>query len=245
MLDLAKLLEGPVLSSWGHPDDGDVAAGGFMAMSARTGAEVVSLTATLGEEGSLDWDEWPPDQMGSTRLEEQRTASAILGVKDTRFLGYPDGRLHEVPFEDGVNAILSVMLDVQPRVVLTYGPDGLTGHRDHQVISAWTSAAYLLALRQGLPRGHLLYATATPEWVAHIRPLLEQANAMYGPDFPYVTPRRQLALDLWLEDDIFDLKMAAVVAHHSQMFPLSQTLTDHGGLGALYPWFRHECFRLA
>ncbi|MEN3263770.1 MAG: hypothetical protein V7646_664, partial [Pseudonocardia sp.] len=38
---------------------------------------------------------------------------------------------------DAVGWLCAVIEQVRPDTVLTFGPDGITGHPDHQVVSAW------------------------------------------------------------------------------------------------------------
>jgi len=44
------------------------------------------------------------------------------------WLGYPDGGVADVPFEELVDAIAAVMEQQRPTVVHSFGPDGIFGH---------------------------------------------------------------------------------------------------------------------
>jgi N-acetyl-1-D-myo-inositol-2-amino-2-deoxy-alpha-D-glucopyranoside deacetylase len=96
------------------------------------------------------------DQLGGYRIGELAAACAALGVTDHRYLGGP-GRwrdsgmalaghgvraaLPEVlhprafaapeAFDAEVDALVAVLEEVAPQVVVTYGPDGGYGHPDH------------------------------------------------------------------------------------------------------------------
>jgi N-acetyl-1-D-myo-inositol-2-amino-2-deoxy-alpha-D-glucopyranoside deacetylase len=96
------------------------------------------------------------DQLGGYRVSELAGACAALGLTDHRFLGGA-GRwrdsgmaytghgvrattldvLHEralarpEAFDEQVDALVAVLEEVRPQVVVTYGPDGGYGHPDH------------------------------------------------------------------------------------------------------------------
>jgi LmbE family N-acetylglucosaminyl deacetylase len=57
------------------------------------------------------------------------------------WLGYPDGGVADVPFEELVDAIAALMEQERPTVVHTFGPDGIFGHPDHIAVGAATEAA--------------------------------------------------------------------------------------------------------
>lgn len=78
-----------------HPDDQEFTVGGTIAKWARDGAEVITVVITSGDAGS---NEHTDPNMTKTRLAEireveQRSASAVLGVKENVFLHYADGTL--------------------------------------------------------------------------------------------------------------------------------------------------------
>ena len=75
------------------------------------------------------------------REKELECASAVLGLKETRLLRYPDTRISEVnPGE--IRAIVNdAIQEIRPDVVLTFGPGGITRNPDHiAVMDAVTSA---------------------------------------------------------------------------------------------------------
>jgi N-acetyl-1-D-myo-inositol-2-amino-2-deoxy-alpha-D-glucopyranoside deacetylase len=136
-----------------HPDDESLWTGGTIARYAAAGVQVTLVTCTLGEEGEII----PPslrslaadaaDQLGGYRIGELRAACAALGVSDHRWLGgvgrWRDSGMagvaandHPRAFAGGdlgaqADALASVIAEVRPQVVVTYGPDGGYGHPDH------------------------------------------------------------------------------------------------------------------
>ena len=84
-----------MLSIWAHPDDETYLAGGVMAAAAARGQRVVCVSATAGECGTDDPVTWPPERLGRVRRWEAAAAMAVLGVREHRIIGLPDGRLTE------------------------------------------------------------------------------------------------------------------------------------------------------
>ena len=76
-----------------------------------------------------------------------RTSAPVQAVgripERHHWLGYPDGGVTDVPFEELVDAIAAVMEQERPTVVPTFGPDGIFGHPDHIAIGAATDAAFM------------------------------------------------------------------------------------------------------
>lgn len=214
---------GTVLGVWAHPDDETYLTAGLMALTARRGNRVVCVTATRGEEGSWDEERWPTSTMGQVREAELMRSLEILGVTEHHWLDYHDGACASVDPEEGAGRIQALMEEVQPRSVLTFGPDGMTGHADHKAVCAWTTRAFD---RAAPPGARLYYATMTPEWAAEFVPRMNQFNVFMEPGTPPITPRDGLAVDFTLPPDVLDLKMAAIGAHVSQVEGMLNTFGD-------------------
>ena len=138
--DVAAL--GTILGVWAHPDDEAYLSGGLMAMARDAGSRVVCVTATRGELGTTDPVAWPPPRLAAERTGELARSLEILGVTEHHWLGYADGGCADVPAADAVERLCGLIEQVAPDTVLTFGPDGITGHPDHQAVSAWTAAAF-------------------------------------------------------------------------------------------------------
>ena len=95
------------------------------------------------------------------REAELRASLAVLGVTDVRFLGLRDGGLAEEDDRDpGRGRRRASSTRSTPTVIVTFGPDGMTWHPDHQAVCAWTTRA-----AQATGRGDaLLYATMTDDF---------------------------------------------------------------------------------
>ena len=89
------------------------------------------LTATLGEVGISGVE---PEKAGAIRKQELLRAVEQLGIQ-VYFLGYQDGGLAGVDPEKLIEDIACWIDMIEPQVVLTFGPDGVSGHPDHVMVS--------------------------------------------------------------------------------------------------------------
>jgi len=173
-----------------HPDDESIYTGATMARYAAEGARVTLVTCTLGELGEII----PPslahlaaekeDRLGEYRIGELAAACAALGVTDHRFLGGP-GRWRDsgmmgtegnddprcfwrADVDQAAGALLEVIRDVRPQVLVTYDADGAYGHPDHIQAHRVAWRAFELATSADGPDGPpasmaKFYATAAPD----------------------------------------------------------------------------------
>jgi N-acetyl-1-D-myo-inositol-2-amino-2-deoxy-alpha-D-glucopyranoside deacetylase len=169
-----------------HPDDETIGTGATMAKYAAEGAHVTLVTCTLGEEGEVI----PPelanlsgDSLGQHRIGELAAACAALGVTDHRFLGgagrWRDSGMMGTPqndrggcfwradLDEATRALVAVVREVRPQVVVTYDARGGYGHPDHIQAHRVTLAAVAASADQSYGGGApwevaKLYFTATP-----------------------------------------------------------------------------------
>jgi len=132
-----------------HPDDESFAVGGTLAKYAHQDVQVILLCATRGEAGIQGVK---PEEAGDIRERELRQAAEHLGI-EVYFLGYQDGGLANTPPEMLLETIACWIDLVQPQVILTFGPEGISGHPDHVTISRIVTQAY----DQFYKKGMLLY----------------------------------------------------------------------------------------
>ncbi len=142
-----------------HPDDESSKGAATMAKYVAEGAEVLVVTCTGGERGSvlnpkLDRPEIWRD-MATIRRTEMAAAQEILGV-DHAWLGFVDSGLPEgdplPPLPEGCFALQDVrtaaaplvglMRRFRPHVVATYGEDGGYPHPDHVMCHRVSVAAF-------------------------------------------------------------------------------------------------------
>jgi LmbE family N-acetylglucosaminyl deacetylase len=218
-----QVTAGSILGVWGHPDDETWLSAIHMARAVRAGQRVSCVTATRGEQGSPDPERWPPGEpLAKLRTEELDAALALLGVTEHLWLDYPDGGCADVPLAEGAQRVLTQLVRTTPDTVLTFGPDGMTGHPDHQSVSRWVDAA--LARYDG-PPPLVLHATNTPEWLQRWRPTMDGLGVYMGAE-PPVHARHELRSHLRLTPEETDLKVRALLCQASQVGPLIHAFGD-------------------
>src|SRR5207247_977600 len=92
------------------------------------------IVATSGEAGLIsDPALATRENLAEVREAEEREALARLGFAGAavHFLRYPDGGLKHVPTDELMEKVAGILAEVKPQVVVTFGPEGVTGHEDH------------------------------------------------------------------------------------------------------------------
>jgi LmbE family N-acetylglucosaminyl deacetylase len=207
MSDIQEL--GTVLSIWAHPDDEAYLCGGIMAMAAAAGSRVVCVTASRGELGVTDPTRWPPEQLASIREAELAECLRILGVPEHRWLDYPDGGCAAVDLNTAAERIAKILREMAPDTILTFSPDGQTGHPDHIAVHRWTVEA---VRRTGI--GTLHVVANTQEWLDdHLAQWIELGAIVGDPPVAWTGP---LSIDVELTGQWLDRKYAALAAQASQ-----------------------------
>ena len=213
---------GTILGVWAHPDDEAYLSAGLMARAVRNGSRVVCVTATRGEGGSMDEERWPSASMGEVRTAELERSLEILGVSEHHWLDLPDIDMETGLPEGGYASVRDLVEDVRPDTVLTFGPDGMTGHEAHKSVSRWATDA---VREVGTPNARVLYACVTPEWADEFLPVWEPFN-VFLPGTPAVVPREELAVHFELPPDILETKVRAINAHVSQIESILAAVGD-------------------
>jgi len=214
---------GTILSVWAHPDDETYLCGGLMARAVRNGSRVVCVTATRGELGSPDEERWPSGKpLADVRTKELEVALAVLGVTEHHWLDYPDGGCAAADQDEATGRVAELMAEVRPDTVLTFGPDGMTGHDDHISVSRWTASAFGRVAKDGAT---LHYATNTPTWLARYREPLDAHNVFMGAE-PPCTPADELSIGEIFTGELLDTKLGAIRSMTSQVEPLVNALGE-------------------
>jgi len=194
-----------------HPDDADFWAGGTIAIWTDSGIAVTYLVLTDGDAGGFD-QAVPRERVPAMRRAEQRTAAAILGVRDVRFLGHLEGTLQ--PGRQLRREIVRVIRQVRPQRLLTWSPQWnwqrfrTSCHADHRATGELALTAAYPDASNPFAHPELLRDEGLQPWV------ITELWLINGP-----TPDRYVDVT-----DVFDRKLQALRSHASQ--------TQHDGLVA-------------
>jgi LmbE family N-acetylglucosaminyl deacetylase len=200
---------GTVLGVWAHPDDEAYLAGGLLALAAVNGQATACVTATAGEHGTDDPVRWPPGRLRGRRLIELHRSLGALGVGGRRWLQVEDGTCDAVDDAEGAALVGRVVQALGPDTIVTFGPDGVTGHPDHRAVGRW---ATLAGREWGVP---VLHAAKASSWVIAFAGVNEDLAA-FAPGTPVAVADHDLALDLAVDGEALDRKVQALVAHRTQ-----------------------------
>jgi LmbE family N-acetylglucosaminyl deacetylase len=203
---------GPLLSVWAHPDDETYLAGGLMAAAADAGTRVVCVSATAGELGTPEPAVWPPDRLGRLRRWETAAAMAVLGVREHRFLGLPDGGLAKVDVSHGIGIVEALIDEIEPSTIVTFAPHGMTFHPDHIAVSDWVTTAW----RRSGRRARLLHAVPDADLFAAHAEDYERWGIFMSDERPVPVAAADQAARVHLAGCDLDRKLTALHAMASQ-----------------------------
>jgi len=225
-----------------HPGDEAFGFGGTIAQAAAEGAYVAVVCATRGSFDPRLVEKAPAPggrnrgfgrpviwrNLDTIREDEMRRSVALLGVRVLRMLDYAEDDLASVDFDQLVGRLVEPIRMHRPEVILTFGPDGVTGDADHVVLSramdaAFDRAAEPLAYEDDIEedqvawRAAKLYHLVVPN--AQVAALGDRAPGSYG------SPDGVDSLTLEL-GDLAALKLQAIARH----------VTQTGSTGPFHGW---------
>ena len=237
-MPMQRPLPGRLLGVWAHPDDEAYLSAGLMARVVEAGGSVTILTATAGEKGTDDPALYDSEEFAAFRRAELVASVAELGVTDVRFLGLRDSECDVADDDAQICAVLDVIDDVRPDAIVTFGPDGITGHPDHRSVSSWTTQAWNRTGRTA----ELLYAAMTKEFLARHAKLHDRLGVFeeYGRK-PASIVSSDVVLGCRLTPVELDRKRRALARHASQTVGLADVIGEE----TYRQWWVDETFRSA
>jgi len=130
----------PILAVFAHPDDERV-IGPLLSKLAREGRETHLVIATDGSKGVRDFAHIPAGaELAAARTKEATCAANRLGVRKLHILGLPDGGLASFDVLGKLRSGLAAIIDsLKPAAIITFGPEGGTGHPDHRLVGDVTT----------------------------------------------------------------------------------------------------------
>jgi LmbE family N-acetylglucosaminyl deacetylase len=228
-LDLGAL--GTVLAVFAHPDDETYLAGGLFTELRDADHRVVCVTATRGEAADPTSTAAERAALAELRTDELVAALAALGVHEHHFLDHPDGGCADVDPDVPVARLRALIDDVSADTVITFGPDGFTGHPDHKTVSAWTDLA--LSRTSATPR--LLHSVSAEGWVD---PQLDEDFGVFELGRPRVCGDEELEVAVRLAGSALERKVEALLLQKSQ----TAGLLDAVGRERFAAWVAAESF---
>jgi LmbE family N-acetylglucosaminyl deacetylase len=189
-----------------HPDDQEFTVAGLLARWVQAGCEVISVIVTDGAAGSNDPtrdDSFKPE-MTRLREVEQSSANAVIGVRETVFLRYPDGTLE--PTLELRRDLTRVIRKYKPEAVVTGDPQGVfygngyINHPDHRAAAQAALYAVFPSSETRLIFSDLLKEGLEPHKVKRLY--------VHGSEHS----------DTWVDiSTTLDIKIAALKKHVSQL----------------------------
>ncbi len=125
-----------ILAVFAHPDD-EFSVGTLLATYAKRGHDVHLASITSGQLGSTPYMDVPKGPaLARVREEELRCAAKCLGIHEPIAMGFQDqGISSRDAAMDVAAALRELFARIMPDVVITFGPDGISGHPDHRAAS--------------------------------------------------------------------------------------------------------------
>ena len=236
-----------LLACFAHPDDEAFTAAGVLVASTARGVQVRLVCATCGEEGDIRQPGVATrETLGQVRHQELQNSCAVLGIQAPIMLGYRDSGWGDSPAQyhpqafvqapplQVIGRLVEEIRRFKPHLVLTFEPDGLSGHKDHQAISRHTTAAVQVAgdpaaFPAQVQAGLWPYTPLRLFYVARLQGHRMQRVALLrqaGLDVPFPDPTlRQQGVPLEQLHVMLDVtpyldqKLASMRCHRTQMTP--------------------------
>ncbi len=222
-----------ILAVFAHPDD-EIGVGSTLTRYGEAGARTVLVCATRGEAATIYCDDCATSgTLAQVRTGELECACRHLGIRELRWLDWPDGGVAGLPRDEAVRQIVQQIRDIRPHVIITHPENGLYPHPDHLAVWEITRAAFTAAADPAA------YPEAGPAWAAarlftraiaqsyfDAAPGLKEFRVkLNGQELPFFgTPDDQIDITMHVAPWVAQ-RMAAWECHRSQHNPQSFTST--------------------
>jgi LmbE family N-acetylglucosaminyl deacetylase len=233
--DVKKL--GTILGIWAHPDDESWSSAGLMKMAIMNGQKVGIITATKGDAGeTADPVRWPKSKLAEIRTKELEDCLCNVGRVEQFWLDYKDGRMADANTKKAVADIAKIINVFNPDTVVTFEPNGITGHDDHRTISAWSTGAVKLSGKSI----RVLHSIESEEKFAlGGKELDREFNIFFNVDRPNLISEKNADVCIKLDAEVLECKLCCLRAHSSQT---SQLFAKLKNTKALEIMAATECF---
>lgn len=199
-----------VVGIFAHPDDEAMGPAGTLAIMAKD-HPVYLICVTNGDAAGKTNTE--KEAIGEVRKEELRNSAKVIGVKQVFFLEYRDGDLSNNLYHQLAAEIQKKLEELRPDTLITFEPNGVSGHIDHVAVSMVSS--YLFC--------HLSFIKKLMYYC-----LEEKRAARLHDYFIYVPPGYKKSQIQTIVDikDVWETKLAAMKCHASQMHDVETILSQ-------------------
>lgn len=125
-----------------HPDDETIISGS-LAMLASKGSNILVIYITSGDDGPDETGQGlHGESLAGIREQEAKASLCAIGIEEPPvFLGFPDGQVLD-HMEEIQLSVINLFNEMEPGVVISFGPDGITGSPDHIMTGLAADSAF-------------------------------------------------------------------------------------------------------
>ena len=185
-----------------HPDDEAFGPGGTIAKLSKDN-QIYIVCCTDGDSGA---------GLKNIRHKELLASAKVLGVKQVFFLNFVDGELSNNKYVLLVQSVKSVLDKIRPETVITFHPNGVSGHLDHIAV---TSVVNFLFPKSNYLKKIMYFCMRSVE-----RNLIPDYFVYMPPGVP------ESQIDEVVDtSDVWETKIRAIHCHKSQQHDIDNILS--------------------
>ncbi|MFZ0591026.1 MAG: PIG-L deacetylase family protein [Bryobacteraceae bacterium] len=238
-------LNGRALVFSPHPDDESLGCGGTILKKVRSGATVTLVHMT---DGGASTDLIAREELVAMRKRECLSAARVLGVSDTIFLEYADGKLWD-SISPATDRVAEIIKRLQPaQVFVPYCREPMKQAADHVAATKIVRAALERVGRSVTVWEYPIWAWLHWPWVRLRQPgpLMRTKHVLWNSGYLLFGARSLLEWRRRVEiADVLDEKREAIAQHRSQ----TERIVAHPGYmtlgdvchGEFLEWFMQDC----
>lgn len=219
----------PVLCILAHPDDEAFGPAGTIAQLSSE-REVYVICVTDGGAGEIEEGlrlRSGNKSLAEVRKEELGESAKVLGMKEIFFLDYADGSLSNNLYHEIAEKIQEKIDEIQPEILMTFEPRGMTGHLDHIAVSMIASYVF----------------EKSPEvselWQYCLNEEQREAFGSYYIYFPQGYRKEEITQSVDVSD-VWDKKLEAIHKHQSQKQDIEAFLRQFENLPKIESFLIHK-----
>jgi LmbE family N-acetylglucosaminyl deacetylase len=206
-----------LVAVFAHPDDERI-VGPVLSRYAREGNQVYLVIATDGRKGVTEHAKIPEgDSLAHVRAGEARCATGQLGIHPPIMVGLADAGLASFDnLERLRQEVRRVFRELRPDAVISFGPEGGTGHPDHRLVGDVVTEV-VQSGGEGIPQA-LYYPSLPAERMSDAPPAQPTVTAV---------PERYLTVAVPFAPQDLEATRRAFACHASQYTPAQMDAVMH------------------